>query len=280
VSAVGRQGGPAGNINDFIQTDASINQGNSGGALVNIEGEVIGINTYIMSNSGAGSIGLGFAIPINNTKRAIDDFITKGKTTYGWLGVSLVQVDDDMLKALGVTGKHGAFASQVFLNSPAAKGGIQPGDFITALNGKDVRDMTTLTRMVGDLEVGDKAVFTLIRDNKSMQLTVTSEERTDKVAADNSKLWPGLFVIPITDDVRTQVELDKSVTGLYVAQVYDKTPASIVCVQRGDIITGVNGTPIKTLQDFYDALRTKATTDLWFEIQRSGNNMETLRFKR
>ena len=116
VSATGRSGSGIGNISDFIQTDASINQGNSGGPLVNIYGEVIGINTWIASSSG-GSVGIGFAIPINNIKKAISDFVSTGKVSYGWLGVSLVEADKDFLNELGISGKQGALVSQIFLVS-------------------------------------------------------------------------------------------------------------------------------------------------------------------
>src|SRR5574344_1010353 len=150
VSATGRTGTGIGNVNDFIQTDAAINQGNSGGPLVNIYGEVIGINTWIASQSG-GSQGLGFAMPINSIKKAIDDFISKGKITYGWLGVSLVDVSDEYKDALNVKNTTGAFASQVFLNSPAFKGGMQAGDYIIELNGKSVKSMNELVREVGYL---------------------------------------------------------------------------------------------------------------------------------
>src|SRR5574344_195135 len=129
VSATGRTGTGIGNISDFIQTDAAINQGNSGGPLVNIYGEVIGINTWIASQSG-GSQGLGFAIPINNIKKAINDFISKGKVTYGWLGVSLVDITKEYKEELGVGNTTGAFASQVFVGSPAQKSGMQAGDYI------------------------------------------------------------------------------------------------------------------------------------------------------
>ena len=127
VSATGRDGGGIGSISDFIQTDAAINQGNSGGPLVNIYGEVIGINTWIASSSG-GSQGLGFSIPINNIKTAIDQFINDGKVSYGWLGVSLLDVDQDYREELGV-GKstNGALVAEVFIGSPAMKAGIQAG---------------------------------------------------------------------------------------------------------------------------------------------------------
>ncbi|MDR1030220.1 MAG: trypsin-like peptidase domain-containing protein, partial [Treponema sp.] len=196
VSAVGRTGGPGNNINDFLQTDASINQGNSGGALVNIRGQVIGINTWIASNSsGGGSVGLGFAIPINNAKRSIDEFISSGEIRYGWLGVSLTDPDREMMQALKIEGKRGALATQVFLGSPADKGGIRPGDFITHVNGKEARGMNPLTMMVGDIKPGEQAQFTVIRDGVSQNFQVRIEARTDTVAADNKKLWPGLFIV-------------------------------------------------------------------------------------
>ena len=128
ISAVGRTGGPGGNINDFIQTDASINRGNSGGPLVNIRGEVIGINTWIASTTGGGNVGLGFAIPINNATRVIDDIISSGSVSDGWLGVSLIDPTREVMEALSLTGNRGALAAQVLLDSPAYRGGIRAGD--------------------------------------------------------------------------------------------------------------------------------------------------------
>lgn len=281
VSAVGRTGGPAGNINDFIQTDASINQGNSGGALVNIKGEVIGINTWIASNSaGGGSVGLGFAIPINNAKRSIDEFISSGQIRYGWLGVSLQDVDRDTAQALGITGKKGALASQVFIGSPAEKAGIMPGDFITSVNGKEASGSSQLSLMIGDIKVGDTAKLNVIRDKAPMEVSVKIEERKDEVAADNSKLWPGVYAIALSDNVKSSLKLDKSVTGVYVGDVLAKTPAAIVGVQRGDIITGINGTAITDLASFYKVLREKTAKELWFEVKRGDATLETVKFKR
>ncbi|MCL1928836.1 MAG: Do family serine endopeptidase [Treponema sp.] len=280
VSAVGRTGGPAGNINDFIQTDTSINQGNSGGALVNIRGEVIGINTWIASSTGGGSMGLGFAIPINNAKRSIDEFISKGEISYGWLGVSLTDPDKDVLQAMSLTGKRGAMATQIFLGSPAEKGGIQPGDFITGLNGKEVRGMNHLTLMVGDLRPGERADFSIIRDGTERNLQVRIEARNNEVAAENSKLWPGVYVIPITDAIRTSIKLDSKIEGLYVGQVIAKSPASIVGLQRQDIITGVNGEKVNDLVSFYKVMREKAGKEIWFNIQRGESTLETPKFKR
>jgi Do/DeqQ family serine protease len=280
VSAVGRTGGPAGNINDFIQTDTSINQGNSGGALVNIRGEVIGINTWIASSSGGGSVGLGFAIPINNAKRSIDEFIDKGEISYGWLGVSLTDPDRDMVQALNLAGRRGAMVSQLFLGSPAEKGGIQPGDFITSLNGKEVRGMNHLTLMVGDLKPGDRAVFSVVRDGASRDVQVRIEERKDETAAENNKLWPGVYVVPITDTVRDTLKLKAGTEGLYVGQVIAKSPAAVVGLLRQDIITAVNGDKIKDLAGFYKVVREKAGKELWFEVQRGDSTLETPKYKR
>jgi len=280
VSAVGRTGGPGNNINDFIQTDASINQGNSGGALVNIRGEVIGINTWIASNNGGGSVGLGFAIPINNAKRSIDDFISSGKISYGWLGVSLVEADKEMMKALKVDGKKGALASQIFMGSPAEKGGIRPGDFITHVDGKEARGVSQLTMMVGDLKAGQKAVFTVIRDGSEQKFTVTIEPRNDQVAAENKKLWPGLQVIPITDDVRSALDLEKNARGIAVITVMPESPAAVIGMQRGDRVTAVNDTPVTDAASFYKALREKTTKELWFSFDRSGTELDSLKYKR
>jgi Do/DeqQ family serine protease len=279
VSAVGRTGGPAGNINDFIQTDASINQGNSGGALVNIRGEVIGINTWIAS-SGGGSVGLGFAIPINNAKRSVDEFINSGEISYGWLGVSLRDPDRDTLQALGAEGKRGALASQVFLGSPADKGGIRPGDFITHVNGREVRGMNLLTLAVGDLKPGERASFTIIRDGVSQELQVRIEARNDAVAADNKKLWPGVETVPLTEAIRSSLKLDRNAQGLYVAQVVAESPAAIIGLQRGDRITGINGEPVRDLAAFYRLLREKTDKELWFNFIRGETTLETLKFKR
>jgi len=280
VSAVGRTGGPAGNINDFIQTDTSINQGNSGGALVNIRGEVIGINTWIASSTGGGSMGLGFAIPINNAKRSIDEFINKGEISYGWLGVSLTDPDRDTLQAMNLTGKRGALATQVFIGSPADKSGIQPGDFITGVNGKEIRGTNQLTLMVGDLKPGEQARFRVIRDGSERDMQVRIEARSNDVASENSKLWPGVYVVPITASIRDSLKLDPKVEGLYVGQVIARSPAATVGLQRQDIITAVNGEKVRDLPSYYRVMRDKAGKELWFDVQRGDSTLETPKFKR
>jgi len=281
VSAVGRTGGPGGNINDFIQTDAPINQGNSGGPLINIRGEVIGINTWIASNqSGGGNVGLGFAIPINNVKRSIDEFIETGTTKYGWLGVSLMEAGKETITGLGLENKRGALASQVFLGSPADKGGIKPGDFITHVNGKEARGVQQLQMMVGDLRPGDNATFTVIRDKQAKDIKVRIETRTEQVASDNKKLWPGVTVVPLSDQIRQSMELDKDAKGLFVAQVISGSPADIIGIKQGDRITAVNGVTVSDIAAFYKVLRENTNTELWFGMLRNDSTVESLKFKR
>ena len=281
VSAVGRTGGPGGNINDFIQTDAPINQGNSGGPLVNIRGEIIGVNTWIASNtSGGGNVGLGFAIPINNTKRSIDEFITKGSISYGWLGVSLLEPSRETVISLGIDGKRGALASQVFLGSPADKGGIKPGDFITHVNGKETRGVNPLQMAVGDLKPGDLATFTVIRDKQSKDIQVRIEVRTDQAASDNKNLWPGLNVTPLTDQLKENLELPKDAKGLYVTQVVAGSPADIVGLRQGDRITAINGENVADIAAFFKVLREKTDKELQFGMIRGETSLESLKFKK
>jgi S1-C subfamily serine protease len=170
--------------------------------------------------------------------------------------------------------------SQLFLGSPAEKGGIQPGDFITSLNGKEVRGMNHLTLMVGDLKPGDRALFSVVRDGASQDMQVRIEERKNETAAENNKLWPGVYVVPITDTVRDTLKLKVGTEGLYVGQVIAKSPAAVVGLLRQDIITAVNGERIRDMASFYKVIREKAGRELWFEVQRGDSTLETPKYKR
>ncbi len=279
VSAVGRSGGPNGNINDFIQTDAAINQGNSGGPLVNIYGQVVGINSWIASSTG-GSQGLGFSIPINNVKKAIDDFIASGKIRYGWLGVSLLQADEAMLKELGAKDRKGALASQIFMGSPADKGGMLPGDFVVALNGKDVKSVDQLVRDVGDLSSGDTVTFRIIRGGKEQTLTVKIDERNETIVSDATRLWPGFMPIPLNEEISKRLNLASGQQGVAVSSVQAKSPAAVIGLQPGDVITAVNDKDVKGLADFYARLSDRSGKEIWFDVIREGQKVSTMRYKR
>ncbi len=279
VSAVGRNGGPGGNINDFIQTDAAINQGNSGGPLVNIQGEVIGINSWIASSSG-GSQGLAFSIPINNVKSAIDDFISGGKIIYGWLGVQLLQADREILSALGLEGTTGALASQVFIGSPADKGGFLPGDYVTALNGNAVRSVDQLVRDVGDLKSGQTATFAVMRSGRAMNLTVKIDERDEELVSDSSKLWPGFMPYEITENLRRRFNIAENQKGILVTNVMAKSPAAVMGLQSGDIIVKVNDRNVSSLSEFYSRMAALPSGEIWFSVMREGHELSTIRYRR
>lgn len=277
ISAKGRSGSGIGNINDFIQTDAAINQGNSGGPLVNIYGEVIGINTWIASQSG-GSQGLGFSIPINNIKNAIDSFISDGKIVYGWLGVSLMDATKEYKSELGVGDKDGALASQLFIGSPAQKCGMHPGDYIVELNGNKVKNVNQLVRDVGLLEAGSQARFKVVRSGKTVELNIKIEERSEKVSSDNGKLWPGFIASPLTENVRKELNIEDKVKGVVVSNVMEKSPAASLRIQDTDIITAVNGVGVKNLSEFYGEL-SKADRTINFDIYSNGGTITTGTYK-
>lgn len=279
VSATGRSESHMSAVSDYIQTDAAINQGNSGGPLVNIYGEVIGINTWIVSQSG-GSQGLGFAIPINNIKGSIDSFIKNGKVIYGWVGVSLVEVPKEFKADLGVENEEGAFAAEVFTNSPAFKGGIKPGDFIIELNGRKVKNVNQLVRDVGSLEAGTTATFTLIRGGKKIDnLQVKIEERAKDSDIQNNKMWPGFIATPLDDKAREQLKIDdKKVKGVVVTSVEEKSPAASLRLQNGDIITAVNGKSVSNLAEFYSELANAKKT-VNFDIYSNGGTITTGTYK-
>ncbi len=278
VSATGRNETQMSSISDFIQTDAAINQGNSGGPLVNIYGEVIGINTWIASSSG-GSQGLGFAIPINNIKKSIDSFIDKGKVVYGWLGVSLLEVNKDFKKELGVDKYDGAFACEIFMDSPAYKAGIKPGDYIVEMNGKKVKTVNQLVRDVGYLEAGTTATLTVIREGKRLPaISVKIEERDKDVDNQNNKLWPGFIASPITEDLQKELKLAANVKGVVITNVEAKSPAALLRLQNGDIITAVNGTKVTNIQEFYGALAS-AEKGVNFDLYNENGTITTSTFK-
>jgi TolB-like protein len=193
------------------------------------------------------------------------------------MGVSLADPDRDFLQALKLEGKRGALATQVFLNSPAEKGGIRPGDFITHVNGREARGMNQVTMMLADLKPGDQATVTVIRDEASQNFTVRIEARTE-AATDAKNVWPGLYVVQLTDALRDNLKLDKNAQGLYVAQIINETPSAIIDLQRGDCITGINGEPVNDIASFYRVLRDKIDTKLWFNITRGNETVETLTF--
>ncbi|HUV06683.1 MAG TPA: Do family serine endopeptidase [Spirochaetia bacterium] len=277
ISAIGRQSLPGSQIagfTDYIQTDAAINQGNSGGALINSHGQVIGINAWIASPSG-GSIGLGFAIPINNAKKAVNDFITKGKSEYGWLGVKIGDVAPESAGNLHLKAAQGSFVYGIFKDSPAAKAGILPGDFITGINGEPVKSSNDLLMKVGNLEPGKKADLELTRYSVPMRIDVKTVTRGDeqKIANQSEKVWPGFSVVNISSDIRKQLSLKSNGGDLIISSVDKGSPAIIAGLQAGDIILQVNKQPVKSMADFYKTFNATTSREIMLNISRQDHEL-------
>jgi serine protease Do len=290
VSALGRSNPSSTRpATDYIQTDASINQGNSGGALVNIKGEVIGINTWIAAPTG-GSIGLGFAIPINSAKKAIDDFISKGKVEYGWLGITVNDPTADSMpgvaKDLKIDTMKGAFVGNVWKGSPAEKGGLLPGDYITRANGVDITNRDKLIQVVGDLLAGRSYDFELVRSGEKLKLSAKLAVRPadDSDALSTRTLWPGISVVHINETVRQQAlaagddSIPRGVDGIMVGSLVSTTqseqsPAAVAGLRVLDVVEQVNGKDIKTAMDFYRALNDKSKASLSIQVQRQGKEV-------
>jgi len=281
VSALGRRGPQGGTTTytDYIQTDASINQGNSGGALVNIDGQVVGINTWIAAPSG-GSVGLGFAIPINNAKSAIDQFIVKGRVQYGWLGALIGDIQDtdtypQLARDMRVEGRKGAFVLDLYKGSPADRAGLKPGDYVTAVDSTPISDANQLTQVIGSLKVGRTAAVTIIRlgEQKSLSVTIGERDAKDEVAQ-GKNLWPGMTVVNINDQIRQEAGIPGNIRGVVVASLVSQdTPAAVAGLRPGDVITAVNGTSVRNMMDFYRALNEGSGKSATFQIVREGTEV-------
>ena len=274
VSALGRSGAMIGNISDFIQTDAAINRGNSGGALVNLDGEVVGINTWITSETGA-SAGLGFAIPINNALRTVETLLSGEDIEYGWLGVSIQSVDQIQQRALELPDRRGALVNSVFGGSPADENDILPGDFLVAIDGDRVADSDELVLRVGELEVGTRPVFTLYRLGEEIEVQVRIEERESDatIRQQNRQLWPGMSVYPVTDDIAEDLGMTAR-NGVVVSGVDQGSPADIGGMMTYDVIREINGEPVEGPLDFYAIVADEETRDWEITVIRDGEETQ------
>jgi len=256
VSAIGRSSVISrNNFEDFIQHDAAINPGNSGGALFNLDGELVGINTAIATDGySRANAGVGFAIPINMVKRVMEDLISDGKVTRGWLGVQIQDVDEGMAKALQLNGWNGAIISQVIKNSPAEDAGIEKQDVIIAVNGVKVDDSSNLKNLISSGRPHDKTKLTLIRDGHEKKLTVTlgirpGEKELAETYRYGEKLFDILGLRVETFENRDPKNLDY-VNGVKIVEVKKDSPASDNNINRGDIITEMGKTSIKEKNEY------------------------------
>jgi serine protease Do len=251
----------AGPYDDFIQTDAPINRGNSGGPLFDMQGNVVGVNSAIFSPSG-GSVGIGFAIPSNMVRQVIDQLHQYGQTRRGWLGVRVQQVTSDIAEGLGLPTSEGALVADVTANSPAAKAGVESGDLVTAFDGKPVPDSRTLPRMVADTPIGKTVDLDVFRKGKKASFHVTIAKLEDganedapktaktSAAKPTSKLSQlGLSLSPIDGDARTKYHLGGDVQGVVVSAVDPESPAGEKDFQPGDVIVEVQNQAVHTPEE-------------------------------
>lgn len=250
VSAKGRVIG-SGPYDDFIQTDASINPGNSGGPLFNARGEVVGINSAIV----AGGQGIGFAIPVNMAKSVLPQLRDTGKVTRGWIGVSIQPVTRDLADSFGLSAEKGALVSEIVPESPAEKGGIKAGDIILTFDGKEIKEMNDLPRLVAATATGKKVDVVVMRDGKEETLALTIDKLKDgddeTMVDSGDKL--GMAVRQLTKELAASMRINDQ-SGVVVSEVKPDSAARAAGIQRGDIIRDVNGKRIETVADYQKAL--------------------------
>ena len=265
VSALGRSGLNAENYENFIQTDAAINRGNSGGALVNLNGELIGINTAILAPDG-GNIGIGFAIPSNMVKNLTSQMVEYGQVKRGELGIMGTELNSDLAKAMKVDAQRGAFVSQVLPNSSAAKAGIKAGDVITSLNGKPISSFAALRAQVGTMPVGSKLTLGLLRDGKQVNVNLELQQSSQN-QVDSSTIFNGIEGAEMSNKGKDQ--------GVVVNNVKTGTPAAQIGLKKGDVIIGANQQAVKNIAELRKVLDSKPSV-LALNIQRGDSTIYLL----
>ncbi|MCR5346452.1 MAG: Do family serine endopeptidase [Fretibacterium sp.] len=274
------------NFDGFLQTDAAINPGNSGGPLLNMDGQVVGINTAIIPYAQ----GLGFAIPVNMAKEVMNDLVSYGKVKRGWLGVSIQNVTPEIARAYGVKGEGGAIVSDVFGDSAAERAGVRRGDVVIELNGEKVKDVNWFVQKVRTLTPGSTATLQVVRNGRKMTLKVKLDERPDSADArpgqtprsprgrknDDSVTSDALEdfgieeVTPLTSGLRRQFKIAPDSEGLVIIDVDSDSPASTVGIREGDLLHQVNGRDVRTFDDLNKAMQDKSDSVVLM-IERSGN---------
>ncbi|HOO41149.1 MAG TPA: PDZ domain-containing protein, partial [Syntrophales bacterium] len=275
ISAKGRADVGIADYEDFIQTDTPINPGNSGGALVNVRGELIGINTAILSSSG-GSQGVGLAIPSNMAKAVMAQLIKKGKVTRGWMGVAVQGLTPELVKQLKLKNDQGALISDVLDGGPAAKAGLKSGDTIVRFDGREVTDISTLKNMVAGATPGRQVAVEYIRGGSRESAGIIIQEYPEdmkKLSGSFENQLKGVSVQNITPDVRENLNLPARVTGVVVADIDEDSPAYDL-LAIGDIIMEVNRTRVSDVREYETIVaRLKSGESILLLIYRDGTNL-------
>ena len=256
--ALGRTLGRDKDYNDLIQTDAAINPGNSGGPLVNLKGEVVGVNVAIFTTSG-GYQGVGFAVPINNAKKIIAKLIEGKKITYGWFGVTVQDLTDELAKYFGLPDKNGALVVSVLENGPALKAGIKESDIIKQFDNKPINNTRELLNAVGKAEVGRKVKIEVLRDKKMITLEVEIGARPEKLeeeaqAKESPSQWRGLQVEDLTPDTASRLGIEEK-KGVVVVDVVADSSADEANIVAGDVILEINKQPVRNISDYQKITR-------------------------
>src|SRR6185503_1104250 len=281
ISAKGRSTGlGSGNFEDFLQTDAPINQGNSGGAPINTNGELSGINSQIMGGATGGNIGIGFAIPSNMVRTVMDQLMKNGKVRRGQLGVRVGRVDSDMAQSLGMSETKGVIVNLVVPGSAAERAGIRRADVIFALDNQPVNDPNSFRNHIASTAPGSEVTLTILRDNREQKIRATlgefKPESESETGRDNSpgttgqgKL--GLTLIPLTPEIAAELNLRAGTQGVVVDAVEPAGPGAAAGLSRGDVIQEVNRQPISSATELRDAIDKNGAKPALILIIRRGN---------
>jgi serine protease Do len=257
VSAKGRVIG-SGPYDDFIQTDASINPGNSGGPLVNLRGEVVGINTAIVSRGG-GNVGIGFAIPIDLARGIIEQLRTSGSVTRGWLGVSIQDITPELSKYYGLKETQGALVGEIFEGDPAEKAGIKAKDIIVEVDGKVIKNSRDLSRIIAEIPVGKKVDVKVVRDGNEhsfrIKIAKRPEDKETMATRDSTEETElGMTVSPLTPELARRLRIPNG-EGIVVVSVEKGSPADRAEVREGDLVLEIDHQPVKTVKDYQRHIR-------------------------
>ncbi len=278
VSAKGRANMGIVDYEDFIQTDAAINPGNSGGALVNMRGELVGINTAILSRSG-GYMGIGFAIPTDMARPIVNALEKDGQVKRGWLGVAIQDVDRDIQKAMKLPSTKGVLIGDVQLGTPAARGGLKRGDVVVKVDGKAAESTGRFRNMIAAAGSGTKVKLEVLRDGKSKSLTIKlgelpsdEKEATARAGGSSSGDLDGLSVAPLDDRMREKLDLGKGQSGVVITRINPGSPAAEAGLRPGDVILEVNRTKVDSVAEL-KKLYAGAKGNKLLLVQRGGATM-------
>ncbi|HTX36016.1 MAG TPA: Do family serine endopeptidase [Bryobacteraceae bacterium] len=280
VSAVGRGNLGIEDYEDFIQTDAAINPGNSGGALINGNGQLIGINTAILSGESGGNQGVGFAIPIDMARQVMDQIVRNGRVARAWLGVTTQPVTPEISQAFGLSGQpYGALVGDVTANSPAAQAGLATGDIILEINGHRVPDSNDLNLSIAMMAPGTAVRFLVLRNGAQQEIPVTlgeepappqSRQTAPAAPAQPAPLLDGVQVENLTPDIAAGLGLPPNLRGVVVAGVDSASLAAAAGLQEGDVIEQVNRTPVASMLDFRNAVRAAGQRSIILLVNHGG----------